>query len=314
MTELHIRQPAPAPEPAPSPAPSPAPTAAGAMGRALVGGLIMAVALGIGNGLGPVLADATGASGLAARLIAAALVTVVAVPFVLRLSHPRTVGFGSAGASLRSFLTGVGVTAAAAALVLGAGTAVGLLAWQQLDLLTLISFLVTNAVVAFLLEALPEEATLRGYTWTSLRRRFGPVLAALGTTAVFLLVPGTSTLVTVCIARLAGDEPGRMGSVPEGQHPVDYLILLTVFGLTLTAARAAVGHAPLWAAIGTHLTVLTVNRIMLQGEERDTGVTVVQASGDVVLLVPLYLVVVAIAFLTCRRVTRRHTPGEKQQR
>ncbi|MFH8518382.1 type II CAAX prenyl endopeptidase Rce1 family protein [Streptomyces gelaticus] len=310
MTELHIRQPAPAPEPAPSPAP----TAAGAMGRALVGGLIMAVALGIGNGLGPVLADATGASGLAARLIAAALVTVVAVPFVLRLSHLRTVGFGSPGASLRSFLTGVGVTAAAAALVLGAGTAVGLLAWQQLDLLTLISFLVTNAVVAFLLEALPEEATLRGYTWTSLRRRFGPVLAALGTTAVFLLVPGTSTLVTVCIARLAGDEPGRMGSVPEGQHPVDYLILLTVFGLTLTAARAAVGHAPLWAAIGTHLTVLTVNRIMLQGEERDAGVTVVQASGDVVLLVPLYLVVVAIAFLTCRRVTRRHTPGEKQQR
>ncbi|GGV95900.1 hypothetical protein GCM10015535_64300 [Streptomyces gelaticus] len=306
MTELHIRQPAPAL--------SPAPTAAGAMGRALAGGLIMAVALGAGNGLGAVLADATGASGLAARLIPAALVTVVAVPFVLRLSHPRTVGFGSPGASLRSFLTGVGVTAAAAALVLGAGTAVGLLIWQQLDLLTLAGFLVTNAVVAFLLEALPEEATLRGYTWTSLRRRFGPVLAALGTTAVFLLVPGTSTLVTVGIARLAGDEPGRTGSVPEGQHPVDYLILLTVFGLTLIAARAGVGHAPLWAAIGTHLTVLTVNRIMLQGEERDAGVMVVQASGDAVLLVPLYLVVAAIAFLTCRRVTRRHTPGEKQQR
>src|SRR6478752_8300780 len=68
MTELHIRQPAPVP------------TTAGAMGRALAGGLIMAVALGVGNGLGPVLADATGASGLAARLIAAGLVTVVAVP------------------------------------------------------------------------------------------------------------------------------------------------------------------------------------------------------------------------------------------
>ncbi|WP_413754231.1 hypothetical protein NRF20_41200 [Streptomyces sp. R-74717] len=301
MTELHIRQ----------PAPSPAPTAARAMGRALAGGLIMAVALGVGNGLGPVLADATGASGLAARLIAAALVTVVAVPFVLRLSHPRTVGFGSPGASLRAFLTGVGVTTAAAALVLGAGTAVGLLVWQQLDLVTLVGFLVTNGVVAFLLEALPEETTLRGYTWTSLRRRFGPALAALGTTAVFLLVPGTSTLVTVGIARLAGDEPGHIGIAPEGQHPVDYLILLTVFSLTLIAARAAVGHAPLWAAIGTHLTVLTVNRIMLQGEDRDAGVTVEQASGDAVLLVPLYLVVVAIAFLACRRVTRRHTPGEK---
>lgn len=147
MAELHIRQPAPVP------------TTAGAMGRALAGGLIMAVALGVGNGLGPVLADATGASGLAARLIAAGLVTVVAVLIVLRLSHPRTVGFGSPGASLRAFLTGVAVTAAAAALVLGAGTAVGLLVWQDLDLVTLVDFLVTNAVVAFLLEALPEETS-----------------------------------------------------------------------------------------------------------------------------------------------------------
>lgn len=281
------------------------------MGRALLGGLIMAVALGVGNGLGPVLAGATGASGLAARLIAAALVTVVAVPFVLRLSHPRAVGFGNPGASLRAFLTGVGVTAAAAALVLGAGTAVGLLVWQQLDLVTLVGFLVTNAAVAFLLEALPEETTLRGYTWTSLRGRFGPALAVLGTTAVFLLVPGTSTLVTVGIARLAGDEPGHIGIAPEGQHQVDYLILLTVFSLALIAARAAVGHASLWAAIGTHLTVLTVNRIMLQGEDRDAGVTVEQASGVAVLLIPLYLVVLVIAFLAYRRVTRRHTPGER---
>ncbi|MFD4793940.1 CPBP family glutamic-type intramembrane protease [Streptomyces anulatus] len=300
MTELHVRHPASAS----------APTAAGAMGRALAGSLIMAVALGVGNGLGPVLADITGAGGLAARLIAAAIVTVMAVPFVLRLSHPRTVGFGSPGVSLRAFLTGVGVTAAGAVLVLGAGTAMGLLVWQQPDLVTLFGFLVTNAAVAFLLEALPEETTLRGYTWTSLRGRFGPAPAVLGTTAVFMLVPGASTLVTAGIARLAGDDPGHIGIAPEGQHPVDYLILLAIFSLTLIAARAALGHAPLWAAIGTHLTVLTVNRIMLQGADRDTGVTVEQTSGDAVLLVPLYLVVVAIAFLACRRITRRHTPGE----
>ncbi|MFD4233363.1 type II CAAX prenyl endopeptidase Rce1 family protein [Streptomyces sp. NPDC058542] len=299
MTELHVRHPASAP------------TASGAVGRAMAGGLIMAVSLGVGNGLGPVLADATGTGGLTARLIAAALVTVVAVPCVLRLSHPRTVGFGRPGASLRAFLTGVGVTATGAALVLGAGTAMGLLVWKQLDLVTLVGFLVTNAAVAFLLEALPEETTLRGYAWTSLRGRFGPVLAVLGTTAVFMLVPGASTLVTAGITRLAGDDPGHIGIAPEGQHPVDYLILLTIFSLTLIAARAALGHAPLWAAIGTHLAVLTTNRIMLQGEDRDTGVTVEQASGDAVLLVPLYLVVVTIAFLACRRVTRRHTPGEE---
>lgn len=61
------------------------------------------------------------------------------VPFVLCLSHPRTVGFGGPGASLRAFLTGVGVTAAGAVLVLGAGAAMGLLVRRQLDLDTLVS-------------------------------------------------------------------------------------------------------------------------------------------------------------------------------
>lgn len=305
MTELH------AGHPATTPTATRTPTAAGAMARAVAGGLIMAVALGVGNGLGPLLADVAGVGGPAARLIAAALVTVVAVPFVLRLSHPRAVGFGRPGASIRAFLTGVGVTAAGAVVVLGAGTAMGLLVWRQLDLDTLAGFLVTNAVIAFLLEALPEETTLRGYTWASLRGRFRSAPAVFGTTAVFLLVPGASMLVTAGIARLAGDDAGHIGIAPEGQHPVDYLILLTVFGLTLVAARTALAHAPLWSAIGTHLTVLTVNRIMLQGEDRDTGVTVEQTSGDTVLLVPLYLVVVAIGFLVCRRVTRGRTSGEE---
>ncbi|MEV8309981.1 hypothetical protein AB0P36_22170 [Streptomyces flavidovirens] len=160
---------------------------AGTVGQALIGGLVMAVSLGLGATLGAAVADAFGATGLPARLIPAALVGVSAVALILvtvrRRCRPAAwLGFGSAATSLRAFLTGVGVTAAAAALVLGAGTAAGMLRWSDLDPVRLTGFVVSNGAVAFLLEALPEETTLRGYTWASLRERFAGTAAALGTT------------------------------------------------------------------------------------------------------------------------------------
>ncbi|MGW7618656.1 hypothetical protein ACWGLG_22975 [Streptomyces antimycoticus] len=105
----------------------PAPSTAAALLRALTGGLVMATALGVGTAVGPVGADALGLTGFAARVLPGALVTAPAVPLVLLLVRrgrrsPAWLGLGGAGASLRALLTGVGVTAAAAALVLGAGT------------------------------------------------------------------------------------------------------------------------------------------------------------------------------------------------
>ncbi|KUJ68524.1 hypothetical protein ACZ90_18225 [Streptomyces albus subsp. albus] len=283
---------------------------AGPLGRALFGGLVMAVALGAGTVVGPMAADAAGVTGWAARLVPAAMVSAVAVPLILGRTRrdrraPAALGFGGAGASVRALLTGVGVTGAAAALVLGAGTALGMLSWSSPDPVALAGFVVSNAVVALLLEALPEETTLRGYTWTSLRERFGGVGAALGTTAVFLVVPGASTVVAAAAARLLGAEPAPIGISPEGQPVADYLVLLTVFGLTLVAARTALDRAPLWAAIGTHLTFLTVNRIMLEGDRRGAGWSVETMSPDAVLLVPAYLLVAAALFTVHRWIGRR---------
>ncbi|WP_413114693.1 type II CAAX prenyl endopeptidase Rce1 family protein [Streptomyces sp. CY1] len=289
---------------------TPAPSTAAALLRALTGGLVMATALGVGTALGPVGADALGLTGFAARVLPGVLVTALAVPLALLLlsrgpRSPAWLGFGGAGPSLRALLTGVGVTAASAAVVLGAGTAAGMLRWSRIEPVTLAGFILSNGVVAFLLEALPEETTLRGYAWTSLRTRFGATVSALATTAVFLLVPGASTVVGAATAHLVGGDPDPIGFAPGGQNPADYLMLLTVFGLTLVAARTALARAPLWAAIGTHLTFLTVNRIALEGDRRGAGWHAEQTTPDAVLLVPGYLLLAMAGFAVCRRVARR---------
>ncbi|MEU6826658.1 hypothetical protein ABZ921_39150 [Streptomyces atriruber] len=288
----------------------PAPSLVGVLGRALGGGLVMAVALGAGTAVGPVLADALGFTGFLASLVPAALVSAVAVPLVVfalrrRGTSLRDIGFGGPGASLRALLVGAGVTAGAAALVLGAGTAAGLLSWSRPELPELAGFLVTNGVVALLLEALPEETTLRGHTWTALRGRFGGTVSALGTTAVFLVVPGLSTVVEAGVAPLVGGDARPVGLAPGGQHPVDYLILLTVFGLMLVTARTAVRHAPLCTGIGAHLAFLTVNRVVFEGDERGAGWSVHLSSPDVELLVPVYLLVAMAGFAVWRRVGSR---------
>lgn len=165
-----------------------------AWGRALLGGAVMACALGAGNALGEALARLLGAEGYLRQLLPAALVSALAVPAVLglramRSTSRRPMGLGPRSSAPLGFLRGLGVTASCAAVALGAGTGLGWVHWSPLDPAVLASFLVGNALVAVLLEALPEEATLRGYAWASLRDRLGGVLSALGTTAVFLLVP-----------------------------------------------------------------------------------------------------------------------------
>ncbi|CAM5450133.1 CPBP family intramembrane metalloprotease OS=Streptomyces alboniger OX=132473 GN=CP975_33065 PE=4 SV=1 [Streptomyces alboniger] len=276
------------------------------VGRALAGGLIMALALGSGMALGTPLADAVNASGTGARFVAAlpvSLVAAVLIGVVLRRSRRTwtSIGFGETGASVRALLTGVGITAASAVLVLGVGTAVGLLSWTRPDLSDLAAFVVVNGLVALLLEALPEETTLRGLTWTSLREHRSATAAALGTTLVFMAVPGAASMVAAAIRWLTGGEPVPVRLAPPGQHTADYLILLFLFGLTLVAARTALHEAPLWTAVGTHLTFLTVNRITLEGQGRNAGWSARQAGPDAVLLVPLYLLVAAAAFVICGR-------------
>ncbi|WP_223778654.1 CPBP family glutamic-type intramembrane protease [Streptomyces sp. 135] len=289
--------------------PAPPAPLLGTLRRALAGGLVMGAALGAGTELGPVVADALGVSGFLARLIPAVSVSVLAVPLVVlalrrRGGSLRDLGFGGTGANLRALLIGAGVVVAAAALVLGAGTAAGLLRWSRPDVGTLAAYVVANGVVALFLEAFPEEATLRGYVWTSLRERFGGAASALGTTAVFLVVPGVSTVVGAGTARLLGREAGPVGAAPGGQDPVGYLLLLTVFGFMLVVARTAVRRAPLCVSIGAHLAFLTVNRIVYEGDRRGAGWHADVSSPDVEILVPGYLLVAAAGFAVWRLVER----------
>ncbi|NSC24717.1 hypothetical protein FM076_27600 [Streptomyces albus subsp. chlorinus] len=119
------------------------------------------------------------------------------------------------------------------------------------------------------------------------------------------MVPGASTVVAAGAARLTGGPDTGIGIVPAGQHPVDYLVLLTVFGLTLVAARTAVRGGPLWTAVGTHLTFLTVNRILLEGERRNAGWHTVEQADLAPLLVLVYLLLTAGVFVLVGRFNRR---------
>ncbi|MFK0294662.1 hypothetical protein ACIQU6_29900 [Streptomyces sp. NPDC090442] len=249
-----------------------------ACGRALLGGALMASALGAGNAAGPELARSLGAGGYAGELLRAALVSALAVPAVLAV-HARQraatplpeLGLGPGRGALRAFLHGLIVTTCCAAVVLGAGTAAGWVRWATPDPPALLAFLVRNAPVALLLEALPEETALRGYTWAALRARFGGALPALGTTLVFLAVPAAVTVVQAGVAPLFGDPPPLLGLAPGGRDPLGYLVQLGAFGLTLVAARTVPGPAPLWTAIGTHLAFLSVNRVVFEGVARGAG-------------------------------------------
>ncbi|WP_150127261.1 CPBP family glutamic-type intramembrane protease [Streptomyces decoyicus] len=279
-----------------------------AWGRALLGGAVMACALGAGNALGEALARLLGAEGYLRQLLPAALVSALAVPAVLGLRAMRStrrcpMGLGPRSSAPLGFLRGLAVTASCAALALGAGTALGWVRWSALDPAALASFLVGNALVAVLLEALPEEATLRGYAWASLRDRLGGVISALGTTAVFLLVPAASTVAQTGVSRLVGVAAPPMGLTPAGQDPIAYLVLLSVFGLTLLAARTAPGSAPLWVAIGTHVAFLSVNRVVFEGVQRGAGWSAKVAPAHAAVLELGYLAATAMVFVGARVVS-----------
>ena len=276
--------------------------ALGGVGRAVIGAAIMAVALGVGAGVGGVVADRLGWTGLTGSLLPALLCSVIAVGLVLilrrRWDHRSLAGIGltGVGESTRTFLLGAGVTLGSAAAGFGLATAAGWVRWNALDPPSLLIFVLANGIVALLLEALPEEVTLRGYAWSSLRERHRAAVATLLTTALFLLTPGAATVVYAAITAGLGAQSTPIGIAPAGEDPVSYLVLLTVFGLTLVAARTATSSTSLWTCIGTHLAFLTVNRVVLFGEQRAAGWSAELITPYAVLLIPAYLVLSAVIY------------------
>lgn len=135
---------------------------------------------------------------------------------------------------------------------------------------------------------------MRGYTYTTLRAAHRPLLTAVGTTFLFLLAPGFSNVIQSLLSRLIGVSSPAPSLAPAGEDPVGYFILLTIFGFTLIAARTSTGS--LYAGIATHLTFLTVNRLTLLGDDRDSGWSADLTSPDAILLVPGYLLLAAIIY------------------
>lgn len=268
--------------------------------HAIYTALLMAFALGGGSALGAQIADMANISGFAARLISAGFVTLIAASGVYAL-HKRvrfsakTIGLTELRPSLRGVGFGMAVNVAVLVLVFGPALFFDLITFSAIDTPLLISFLVTNAVIAFLLEALPEEATMRGVGYSSLRSKFTAVKSALLTTGLFMLVPGLSTVFAGVVNKPFDGSFGYMGIVPEGENVIDYMILLFVFSLTLIAARLATRSRTIWTSIVFHLTFLTVNRILIQ-DSSNTGVAVDLASPDAILLVPLYTLLAGIVY------------------
>lgn len=281
------------------------------LARALLGASAMAVALGASTALSAPLTRNFDINGTAAKVLPAVLCSAIAVAIVLTLRvrwdrRPLAgIGLTSPRASLGAFLLGVTVTLGSATVVLAAGTMAGWLRWSAFDATTLLLFVVVSGAITLLLEALPEELTLRGYTWTSLRERHRAAIATLVTTALFLTVPVAATAVHAVITTALGGDPSPIGIAPPGEDPLSYLILLLVFGLTLITARTATASMSVWTCIGTHLTFLTVNRVTVLGQQRGAGWSAELTTPDAILLIPAYLGVTALAYLTITYLRRR---------
>ncbi|WP_433014733.1 hypothetical protein [Kribbella sp. CA-294648] len=130
--------------------------------RACFGALAMAIALGTASAASDAL------SGIPAwldRLLPALLCTAIAVLLIRPWRRRRQLGLVG---GWRPFARGVAVTGGSAAVMLGLGTAAGWIDWGPFDLGSVLLFLLTNAVIAVLLEAFPEELTLRAATPTAL--------------------------------------------------------------------------------------------------------------------------------------------------
>lgn len=276
--------------------------------RAATGAVVMAFALGVGNTVGVRIVELAGWEGFAARFAPALLVTLLAVPTVIimwRRQFGTLAGLGVAepGRAVGGFIAGLLVTGAAAAVVMAVGTGLHWIEWGAVDPGALAGFLVTNTVIALLLEALPEEVTLRGYVWGNLRKRFRPVLSAVLVTILFLLVPSAANLFGALADLALGQPAGHIGLVPEGEDAIVYLTLLTLFSAMLIAARVSLGTV--WTGIGAHLMFLTVNRLLLEGEARGTGWSIDLVSLDALLLIPMYLLLAVVLFGLVRRWDRR---------
>ncbi|MGH8876925.1 MAG: lysostaphin resistance A-like protein [Stackebrandtia sp.] len=273
----------------------------GVLARAVAAWLAMGVGLGAAGALG----EASGLTGWARQGLTAAICGGFAVTaiLVLRRGVDRKsltgMGLKPPPRGLTGFVLGLVVTGGCAVAVFGLGAQAGMLDFGAVDGPRLAGFLAMNTVIALALEAVPEELVFRGYVLTTLNRRLRRWTASILQIGLFssIMVVVSTTQSTVSMA--LSDGKFDIAFAPTGMNPVDYLILMAVFGFALTCARWATGS--ILVTMGVHLAFLTANRLALESHGRGTGWNVAPTP-DAALLVPAYLLGVAVVFLVIARV------------
>lgn len=190
--------------------------------RAAVAVVTMGGGLAIGAFAGGLLAG--DGDGFAARILPAALVGLVVVSVVLLLrrfwDRRPLAGIGLTGAavSARSFALGLGVPVVCGGATVAVASLVGAISWNAIDASTLLTFLATNAAVAILFEALPEEVSIRGYALAALRSRYGRGASAVIATVAFLAMPLVALTTQALLTRLVSAPPSPFAIADRRAH------------------------------------------------------------------------------------------------
>jgi membrane protease YdiL (CAAX protease family) len=269
----------------------------------------MAVALGTAGAVGLVLHSRTGLAGTARQAVVAAICLAIAVSLIVLLrrglDHREMsgLGFPRAATGLRTFGFGVVVTGGAASVLFGVGTWAGWLDWGPFDPSTFVEFLLVNALIAFALEAFPEELVFRGYVYCTLNQALRRWTAFIVTVVLFTFAGAASSVVYTVVGTLLNEDVPGPGFAPAGEDPVAYAILYPVFGAVLLIARITTGS--LWTPIALHLTYLTVVRTVLDGTSRNAGWSAELTNPDALLLVPGFLLLAGLVYLAVARLRGR---------
>ena len=195
--------------------------------RAAAAVLVMAVALAVAG----LLTERPGGGGsFVERLLPAALVSVIVVPAILVLRrrwdrrYPAGIGLTDLRTSLLSLLLGAAVVLGCGAIVVAVASLAGGISWNGFDATEFLTVLAVNTVIALLLEALPEEVSIRGYALTALRSRWTRGVAARLATAAFLALPPIALGLQSVLSALVGLAPLPWSLAPANEDALTYLL------------------------------------------------------------------------------------------
>ena len=283
----------------------------GAIGRAMLGWIVLCAGIGLAISTARFITGLISAPpAAAAPLIQAVLVTALVVPAILalrsRLDRKSPAGLGLSRRMTAPLLFGllVGVVTGAATWL--PALWMGWISVERVHYGTLVSFLLINACVLLLYEALPEELALRGYAWANVNSRWSPLIATLSVTALFVFSSSLISVFQFGSARLLDVEPGGFGWAPAGSDPIVYFLQLGVFGLVLCAARRVPVDGALGIAVAFHVAQLSVTRLVLGGLGwLDSGLDIEFQAPDAIALVLVHICLGGFIFILTRKWLQR---------